>query len=52
MRQAERADVTGHGAMVRWVCQKKEWDWSDQTLAKRVLASVKECRKRLNARGA
>src|SRR5689334_5495586 len=50
--EAERANVTGHYAMARWVIDKKGWDRSDKVLARRVLASVKECRKRLNARGA
>jgi hypothetical protein len=50
--EAERANVTSHGAVARWVVTQKGWDWSDKVLAKRVVASVKECRKRLNARGA
>ena len=50
--EAERAGVTSANGIARWIAQTKGWPVNDQTLAKRTLWSVKECRKRMNARGA
>jgi hypothetical protein len=50
--EAERAGVTSINSVARWVVQAKGWNAADATLFKRVLWSVKECRKRLNAKGA
>lgn len=50
--EAERSGVTSVNGIARWIIQSKGWNEGDQTLYKRVLWSVKECRKRMNARGA
>jgi|JI9StandDraft_2_1071091.scaffolds.fasta_scaffold10921_8 hypothetical protein len=49
--EAERAGVTTLNGIARWVVQAKGWNAADQTLYKRTLWSVKECRKRMNAKG-
>ena len=49
---AESAGVTSVNGIARWVVQAKGWNAADQTLKKHTLESVKECRKRMNARGA
>lgn len=49
--EAERAGVTTPNGIARWVMQAKGWGEGDQTLYKRTLWSVKECRKRMAARG-
>ncbi len=50
--EAGRAGVTTVNGIARWVIPSKGWSAGDQTLAKRVLWSVKDCRKRLNRQGA
>ena len=49
--EAERAGSTSHNAIAHWLVRAKGWNAADQILYKRTLWSVKECRKRLNARG-
>jgi hypothetical protein len=48
----KRAGVTSINRIARWVAQAKGRNAAGQTLDKRTLWSVKECRKRMNARGA
>ena len=49
--EAERAGVSTVASIARWVVKSKDWNVEDRILHKRVLHSVKECRKRMNARG-
>jgi hypothetical protein len=39
-------------AQARWTIKAKGWDEGERALARRILHSVRECRKRINARGA
>lgn len=49
---AERASVTSINGIARWAVQSKGWNDADQTLYKRTIWSMKECRKWMNARSA
>lgn len=49
--EAERAGVTTLAAITAHVMEAREMDHNDAKLKKRIYWSVKECRKRMNARG-
>ncbi len=48
--EAERAGHQTPTRIAQYIMAAKGWDSSDDKLAKRILFSVKDCRKRMNAR--
>ncbi|MEQ1785350.1 MAG: hypothetical protein ABMA14_28725 [Hyphomonadaceae bacterium] len=50
--EAERAGNQAPTRIMQYIMAAKGMDQSDEKLAKRILFSVKDCRKRMNARGA